>query len=310
MSLLHLFLIQLSTIGIVLAVAFFCFLTLFILNLFDKKKPAAFYSIYTPQGLQVIKILEEYFENNKPLPIFGYWRIYDDLFGKLDAQGDIYAYEKALGIYNWQDEPEISLKFIAGDYLMFLEFDLDARYRNQYQKLKCYNEVEAQTEFGINIQTDETVHERFTRVDWFEEKRVIESIAYAGVKFHSGQGGIRYTMGTLRSMPQYRDRFEHVDRGDLYITNKRILFVGKEKEENRSVKMDNIIEFSLFKGGILIGKESGKKPYIEFGQWLKKPNKAPNKRDDLNQATRAIQRVLSNNQNQDLEDRSRFDLKN
>jgi hypothetical protein len=46
--------------------------------------------------------------------------------------------------------------------------------------------------------------------------------------------------------------------------------VGTEKRENRTVRLDDILEFSVFRNGILIGKTNGKKPLIHFLNMLKK----------------------------------------
>ena len=66
---------------------------------------------------------------------------------------------------------------------------------------------------------------------------------------------------------------------------------------NKTINLDNILEFSIFRDGILIGKANGKKPLIQFPQFTPQQNQA-NKRDDLNVALRVLERVLQKNQNE------------
>jgi hypothetical protein len=58
------------------------------------------------------------------------------------------------------------------------------------------NEVEAMNNYGINIHSDELVHEKITRVDWLEEKSVTTSINYSVYRYRTGDK-LSYTFGTL-----------------------------------------------------------------------------------------------------------------
>jgi hypothetical protein len=175
-------------------VAFICFFIIYLLNKNDKKKIVAFYSIFTPNGLQVVRKLEEYRDNNKALPYLGYYKIYNEQFGKLETNGDAFAYTKAIGIYNYEDEPKHSLRYIAGDYFETLQWDLEHRYRNEFRPLNKYNELEAKAKFELNIHSDEYVHENINRVDWLEERTATTSISYGGYKYNAGEG-LHYTSG-------------------------------------------------------------------------------------------------------------------
>jgi len=265
-----------------------------------QKKAPGFYSAFTPNGLQVLRKLEEYLDNNKALPYLGYYKIYDEFFGKLETNSDAFAYAKAMGIHNYEDEPENSLRYMAGDYFDTLQWDLEHRYRNEFRPMNKYDEAEAKDEFGLNIHSDEYVHENINRVDWFEEKTVTTSINYGGYRYNAGQG-LHYTFGSLNVMRNTRNYFSHVDRGSLYITNKRIIFVGKEKRQNRTVDLDDILEFNLFRDGILIGKANGRKPLIEFAPYILQAGKAPNIRDHVSRVARALDRVICKTQNESLE---------
>lgn len=288
-----------NTILICSAVAFLCFFILYLLSKNDKKKGAAFYSVYTSNGLQLINHLESLVQDNKTLPYLGYMDLYQKMFNEKPEGLD--GYETAIGIKGYEDLPENTPKHIAGQYFDDLNWILAHRHRNQFEKLYHYDEAEAKSKFGLNIHSDEVIHEYAAKgVDWFEEKTITTSISYGGYRFNSGGQGMNYTMGSLNVMKNTRNYFAHIDRGSLYVTNKRVIFVGKEKGQNRTIDLDDILEFSLFRDGILLGKANGKKPLVEFAPYVIQPNKAPTQRDHMNRIIRALDRVISGTQNVDL----------
>ena len=289
-----------KTILIAAIVAFVCFLLIYIMSKNDKKKVFSFYKVYTSNGLQLVKKLEELYENNQSIPWVGEITLYQEMFGDL-SKFNVDEFEKAVGISGHVDEPEGSQKSIAGEYLTMLAADLAQRYTSQYSQLQAIGENEAMTEYGINIHNDEFIHDSIKRVDWFEEKSITTSYNYGGFQYKLGSGnGFSYRMGNLSVFPNTTQQFVLIDRGTLYISNKRIIFVGSEKRVNKSIDLDDILEFSIFRDGILVGKSNGKKPLIKFPEWIIKPNKAPNKRDHINRIVRVLDRVLRKNQNQTL----------
>lgn len=289
-----------QTILILFGVAFLCFFILYLLSKGDKKKLSNFYSVYTPNGLQLVKKLEEIAENNQSIPWVGEIKLYQKMFGDLPA-ATLDNFEKAVGIYGNVDAPEGTPLSIAGDYVTMLAADLAQRHVSQYSPLKAIGESEAMQKFGLNIHANEVIHDNLKRVDWLEEKTITTSYSYGGFQYRlSGGSGLSYRMGNLSVIPNTTQKFTTVDRGTLYITNKRIIFVGTEKRVNKSIDLDDILEFSIFRDGILIGKSNGKKPLIQFPEWIIQPNKAPNKRDHLNRIVRVLDRVLQKNQNETI----------
>lgn len=275
----------------------------FFSNLFgqgNKNRIPEFYKVYTPNGLQLVRKLEEISENNQSIPWVGEIKLYKKMFTDLSSS-KLDDFEKVVGIYGHVDEPEGTLKSIAGDYLTMLAADLAQRYTSQYSPLKAIGEQEAMEKFGLNIQSNEFIHDNLKRVDWYEEKKITTSYSYGGFQYRLGGGnGFSYRMGTLNVVPNTTQQFTLIDRGTLYITNKRVIFVGIEKRVNKTIDIDDILEFSIFRDGILLGKAEGKKPLIKFPEWVIQPKKAPNKRDHLNRIVRVLDRVLRKNQTETL----------
>lgn len=259
-----------------------------------KKNTPNFYKIYTPNGLQFVKKLEELEFNNESISYSEPLKIYNQMFNTNFTTQD--QLENAIGIGGYIDLPENTLKFIAGDYVDGIQWNLFQRNSAEFFQLKAIDEKEAMKQFGLNIYADEFIHDNINKVDWYEEKTITNSISYGGFQFRTGSGGMTYRMGNLRVVPLTTQKFVPIDRGTIFITNKRIIFVGAEKRVNKTINLDDIIEFGVFRDGILIGKANGKKPLIHFPEYINQSNKAPKKRDHLNRIMRVLNRVISKTQ--------------
>ena len=283
--------------------AVFCFIMVIIISRNQGKKKqkttATVYSVFTPNGLQVVKKIEQLYLTNQNLPFTGLYKIYDGMFGK-PANTESENYKKLIGIDGYEDLPDNAYKSIAGEYLSDMEWALHERWMNTYSPLHRYNEAEAMKRFGINLGTNEVICDYASNTDWLEEKTTTVSYTYSGLRY-SGSGALRYTFGTLSVIPNTRTYFDIVDRGNVYITNKRIIFVGTQNHKNRTIDIDNLLEFTIFKDGILLGKANGKKPLIQFPEYLPQPPKIVIKRDHLSRISLALSRVMNNTWNQQLE---------
>jgi hypothetical protein len=254
-----------------------------------------FYRVYTPNGLKLVRELERLLTDNKTLPFFGYLDLYQKMFNKKISTYD--EFQKEIGIENYEDEPEDSLKAIAGDYFSTLAHNLYCRHRNQYEKLSGEDSANALKKYGLQIGEDEFIYDHINRVDWREEKVISESRNYGGFNYNMGDS-VSYNSMTKSVSIEKKGDFEVVDRGSLYITNRRIIFIGKERNENRTININDVLEFNVFKDGILIGKNYGPKPLIFFPEYIIRVGKAPNKRDHLNRIVRVLDRVFRRTQNQ------------
>jgi hypothetical protein len=51
-----------------------------------------------------------------------------------------------------------------------------------------------------------------------------------------------------------------LDNGYLYLTNKRLLFIGNKK--NSTIRLNRILSFTPYTNGLEIVKESGRNPFF------------------------------------------------
>lgn len=98
---------------------------------------------------------------------------------------------------------------------------------------------------------------------WKQIKNVKQYKGYAGgsVGFRVAKG-VRFSVG--RAVPVY-DQYEEmqaVSGGEIYVTNKKIIFNGATKSTN--ITVGRIVQLELYKDGIEVRKTSGKPDFFQM----------------------------------------------
>lgn len=114
----------------------------------------------------------------------------------------------------------------------------------------------------INLPKSETLH--FTAsVEWQEQRRITTRYNYAGptarIKIVKG---VYYRFGSLGVRPQSEDVWQTIDQGNIFLTNKRLIFMGEKG--NKNIPLNKIIDFTPYSDGVDIQKDSGKSPFLKF----------------------------------------------
>lgn len=98
---------------------------------------------------------------------------------------------------------------------------------------------------------------------WMEHRRTARAYAYAGVGTSIRIArGIRFRLGVAKPLQIVTDGLTIIDRGVLFMTNRRIVFSGSVR--NYSVKIDSLIAFHAFSDGMALEKPTGKHPYFQL----------------------------------------------
>ncbi len=103
----------------------------------------------------------------------------------------------------------------------------------------------------------------YTKCDFYEVRNVTKSINYSGYVHTIKVGrGCYYRSGTTYPERIKSKELMLLDAGALYLTNKRLIYVGSNK--NISIRLTNILTLTPFSDGVEISKESGRNPIFKF----------------------------------------------
>lgn len=134
------------------------------------------------------------------------------------------------------------------------------------EKLKLYWLIENGDlpikEVSINLQKNECCY--FTsNADWLENRTVTNRINYEGptarIKIMKG---IYYRAGSIGVQRITSEQLQKIDSGQVFLTNKRIIFVGNKKNSN--IQLNKILSINPFSDGVEIEKDSGESPIFRL----------------------------------------------
>jgi hypothetical protein len=74
--------------------------------------------------------------------------------------------------------------------------------------------------------------------------------------------GVYYRVGSISGQHVTQEEWKLIDQGKVYLTNKRILFVGSKK--NSTIRLDKMLSFTPYSDGIQINQETGRSPLLSF----------------------------------------------
>lgn len=141
-------------------------------------------------------------------------------------------------ISNQRLSPEDEKEFQAIAKSLMVDITIDKEREATLEKFKLYWAIENKDlpsiEVDINLQKSESCY--FTAFVEWHEKRVVPRAGY--------------------------EEWRLLDQGQLYLTNKRIIFSGSKKTNN--VRLDKILSFTSYSDGLEIKKDVGRNPLIRL----------------------------------------------
>ncbi|MCO5249680.1 MAG: hypothetical protein M9887_12115 [Chitinophagales bacterium] len=135
-----------------------------------------------------------------------------------------------------------------------------------FKRMKYYWELEnnklTPIITDINLQKEEACYYS-TSVNWYELRSETQRYNYAGptarIKIMKG---VYYRAGSISAKPIKKDVLRQIDSGIIYLTNKRIIFMGEKK--NTNIRLNRILSFIPYSDGIQIEKDAGKSPFLSI----------------------------------------------
>lgn len=133
-------------------------------------------------------------------------------------------------------------------------------------KLRKFWEIENGTlqpiNSPINIQKTEQLYYS-AKIEWYEERTKTTYVSYNGITTNFRiTKGISLRSGMIAPERHTEEYMKLIDTGDVYFTNKRIIFVGEHG--NKIIPFSKILYITPYSDGLEIGKDTGKKPFFKF----------------------------------------------
>lgn len=141
-----------------------------------------------------------------------------------------------------------------------LEFDLN------FHKFRKFWEIESGTlqpiSSPINLQKSENLYYS-ARIEWYEERTKTTYVTYGGItaNFRIAKG-LSLRSGMIAPNRHTEEYMKLIDTGEVYFTNKRIIFVGEHG--NKTIPFSKILDITPYGDGIEVGKDTGRKPFFKF----------------------------------------------
>ncbi len=144
---------------------------------------------------------------------------------------------------------------------------LSAQTKEQLRKLKLYWAIENLqlpiVHADIQLQKNEVCYFTQTNVKWFERRRVSTRSTSLGYRY-SLKLAKGFYLGSRTSYvnTSSTEALKEVNSGNLYLTNKRLVFVGINK--NSTIRLERLVQFTPFTDGVELDKDSGKSPVLQL----------------------------------------------
>lgn len=176
------------------------------------------------------------------------------------------------------------------DVFRSYQWAIAERYRLQHNELSTIDAAQ----YGLNLQKEETIYHRINSVILHQEKTTRYNIAYSGVRWQSGM----LRAGSMSVIGNEITRFSPMDIGRLFITNQRILFIGKQKNVTKSIPIKSVLYYNLYQDGVLIHTPNRKPILFKFE--IGYNSEIISVEDGLNEFVIVLDRIISGTETRNL----------
>jgi hypothetical protein len=150
-----------------------------------------------------------------------------------------------------------------------IKINLDNNTLEKLSRFKLYWKIENgeldPIESDINLVRGEKLYFKTDDVSWLELRKITKRYNYSGptarIKIAKG---VYYRLGSMSVQPVTSDEWRTIDSGSLYLTNKRLIFMGDKS--NKTIRLNRILDIMSYSNGVDIKKDSGRSPFLEFDE--------------------------------------------
>lgn len=189
---------------------------------------------FSPEQLKFLKTAGFLFNHNMIMPLC-------QIYEKCGMPHDI-AYSKD------RNKIKENIPFEEGSdgYNVFQTYALAVNKRDVL-KISPLNEHPNDV-LNLNLHNNEKIYHVIHGVVLHQEKTTVTNFAYSGVKWTSGP----LRAGTLSVIANESTHFAPMDIGHLVFTNERLIFVGKQKNVTKQIKLSDILYNNLYQDGVMV----------------------------------------------------------
>ena len=101
---------------------------------------------------------------------------------------------------------------------------------------------------NLNLHDKEKIYHVIHGVVLHQQKTTVTNFTYSGVKWTNGP----LRAGTQNVMANETTHFAPMDIGNLIFTSERLLFVGKQKNVTKQIKLSDILYNNLYQDGVMV----------------------------------------------------------
>lgn len=187
--------------------------------------------------------------------------------------------------------PEFSSDQEKDDYNAY-SLKLKQRYRMAKEPLKDIPQLAE----GINLQEGEKMYSLLGCVTEYEEIITRNNISYGGLRWQFGLargGNVTYTSQVTRN-------FIIQDLGSIYITDRRIIFLGKQRHVTRVISFNSLVSCELYKDGVLVRTTDHNAGILFKFEPMQRYQGLLMLQDGLNEFQSVVGRIMTNTADQEL----------
>lgn len=164
-------------------------------------------------------------------------------------------------------EEEVELNIIANS--LNIKVSLNDQTKEQLGRIKLFWALEnldlPVIDTDLSLPKSENCYLSIPNVNWNELRTIRKKVSYSGYSASFKViKGVYLRSGSYSPKSYSADEMTLIDMGTVYLTNKRIIFVGQKKNSN--IKIDKILSVFPYTDGVEIDKETGKSPLLQFNE--------------------------------------------
>jgi hypothetical protein len=230
-----------------------------------------------PEG-KALLVVQNMFNNNVALPLL-------DIYVELGMPKEIaYSKDSILISQNLPINENREFKEVFNSYC----HSISSRFYLQNDIIQPIDH----RQYNLNLDEKETLYYRINLTNLYEEKVTRREIFYSGARWNSGM----MRSGSLSLVSHEIKNFVIQDIGRLFITDKRLIFIGKQKNLTKTISLKEIVTYYLYQDGILILQGNKKGLLFKF----EVSTDHVFLQDGINEFTTVVSRILNKNHTNNL----------